>query len=293
MASAQARAAAALDTASGRVIGYALGNGVRAAQVELALDGRPVAKQLALMHVDQLGADMVGLIGAPPTGICGFAFKIPMNASGTHLTVSTRQGRQTGNTILLDKTFDAPSAMARFREGAIMSDSVLIDLIRLHQGVLRAEVTSPGAVDAPKIALRLRGDILTEARLISRGAGVWDLAADLPTGVLGDGVVVLELTLPDGSVAASYPIAAGAALIGDLASEVASLRAELDQLKRSFRGAMAAGVLTRDERPMIVAEALTQVDHLLELRDRRELVAKREAQATDWDEDGAAWELDD
>ena len=91
---------------------------------------------------------------------------------------------------------------------------------------------------------------------------------------------------------ARLPIASGAALASDLAAEVASLRAELDQLKRAFRAEIAGGVIRRDERPMIVAEALTQVDHLLEMRDRAD--RRQDALKGDeiWDEDDPIWDVD-
>ena len=72
----------------------------------------------------------------------------------------------------------------------------------------------------------------------------------------------------------------------------ASLRAELDQLKRAFRQTMAGGVIGRDERPMIVAEALAQVDHLLEMRDRLDM--RQSAMAADdlWVDDDANWDIE-
>lgn len=63
---------------------------------------------------------------------------------------------------------------------------------------------------------------------------------------------------------------------------MASLRAELDQLKKAFRGTLAGGVIAKDERPMILAELLTHVDNLLEARDR---VRKMDVIEPDEDED--------
>ena len=90
----------------------------------------------------------------------------------------------------------------------------------------------------------------------------------------------------------SIALAAGAALAGDIAAEVESLRAEMDQLKRAFRQALAGGVISRDERPMIVAEALVQVDHLLEMRDRLDM--RQSAMAPDelWSDDDASWDIE-
>ena len=118
------------------------------------------------------------------------------------------------------------------------------------------------------------------------------MTATVPGGLLADGVMVVEFRLADGSALARYPLAAGAALAGDIAAEVESLRAEMDQLKRAFRQAMAGGVISRDERPMIVAEALVQVDHLLEMRDRLDM--RQSAMAPDelWSDDDASWDIE-
>ncbi|MEM7546309.1 MAG: hypothetical protein AAF367_12290 [Pseudomonadota bacterium] len=285
--------AAMLDPASGRIIGYALGDGRSPADVQVRLDGKVVARQLAVLPIGDLGVPAFQTLGPPPTAICGFALRLPSDAAGSRLSVAVRRQRDGGFETVLEEEVGGALSLARYREGAIMSDMVTISQIRLRSGRLLARVDSPGAPEAPKIALHLRGEVLGEARLRPADEHQWDMDVALPGDMLGDGVLVLELVLGDGSVAASYVIAAGAALAGDMASEVASLRAELDRLKRSFRDAMSAGVLTRDERPMIVADALTQMDHLLEMRDRRDLAVSREAPVTDWDDDAAPWEVDD
>lgn len=285
------RAAAALDPAGGRIIGFALSAGGRPARARLLLDGAPMAEIVAAMSAVRLGAAGFAALGAPPTAACAFEARLPKTAAGRLLVVEALAPGAAAATVLTHE-FDDPRALARYREGAVMADSATISNLRLRGGVFRARLEAPGGA-APEIALKLRGETRATADCAPRGGGVFDLAVAAPAEMFDDGVLVAEFAAADGSVLARYPVAAGVALPGDLAAEVGALRAELDLLKRAFREAMAGGVLRRDERPMIVAEALAEVDHLLEMRDRADSRAARAAPVDDgWDDDGA-WEVDE
>ncbi len=262
------RGEARLDPVRGEIVGRAVPAAGRPARVVAALDGRIAVERLA-----------VGAGGA-------FAFRLPREVAGRRLTVAVE-----GET-LLEAEFAGEGALARYREGSEMADFLRIERLRFSAGRFRAEVVAAGEGPAPEIALRLRGEVLAQAKLAPKGPGRWSLDVEAPAAAFGEGVAILEFAAEDGSRLAAYPLAAGAALEGDLVAEVASLRAELDLLKQAFREAMAGGVLTRSERPLIVAEALAEVDALLEMRDRAERAAIRAAAAAaDDDEEEPLWDV--
>lgn len=299
-APAPADAAAMLDPKGGRIVGFArgaagpgrggAGRGETgrggAARVDLMLDGVRVRTCLAAASAETLGEAGFARLGPPPAATCAFEMRLPADAAGERLVVAC------GGREILSADVGAPGLLARYREGAVMTDSVTIENVRLEEGVLKARLIDHAGEAQPVVTIRTRGEAIGEARLTPEGAGRWAVAAPLDAVILSDGVVIVELALADGSVAGRLPIASGAALASDLAAEVASLRAELDQLKRAFRAEIAGGVIRRDERPMIVAEALTQVDHLLEMRDRAD--RRQDALKGDeiWDEDDPLWDVD-
>ncbi len=283
---ATAPAAAMLDPDGGRIVGYAAASGRRPARVDLLVDGLRVRSCIAAAPATVLGAAGFARLGPPPDAGCAFELRLPPGDAGARIAVESD-----GRSIL--SVDNAPAAALRpYREGAVMTDGVTVENIWLDSGVVRARLIDHAGRSAPGVTLRLRGETIGEAALTPEGEGRYQLSAPLDPAVLSDGVAVLELALGDGSVAGRLPIAAGAALAGDLAAEVASLRAELDQLKRTFRAEIAGGVIRRDERPMIVAEALTQVDHLLEMRDRAD--RRHQALRGDdiWEEEDPVWDVD-
>lgn len=277
---------------TGRIVGWAAPTGgrggARPALVEISLDGAPLRALLAAAPIEALGPAGIAALGAPPTADCAFSARLPRAAAGAALIVSIA-GR-----AVFTHQFADDRALARYREGSDMADLFSLEGLRLQNGAFRAIVVGPALGAPPKITLRLRGEDIAAATLTPKGEGRWALTGALPASAYSDGVVVIEFVAVadgrDGATLAAYPLAAGAALAGDLVAEVASLRAELDHLKRAFRAAMAGGVVARDERPMIVAEALAEVDALLELRDRAERAAARDEAAADW-EDEPSWDI--
>ena len=287
---AQASAAARLDPDAGVIAGFALGAPGR---IRIALDGVEMRRLLATAPVEALSDGVLKELGPPPTATCAFIARLPADADGTNLEVFAQAHKRETETLILHQRFLSAAERARYQEGSLMGDFVRISDLRFQAGVFRATVDADGAATPPAVALRIRGEEICAAEVSPSGvSGRFDLVARPPLAAFGDGVVSIEFVLADGDVAARYPIAAGAALAGDLASEVASLRVEMDQLKGAVRSALAGGVIRRDERAMIVAEALTQVDGLLETRDRAERAHQR-AEATEWEDDAATWDIED
>ena len=101
---------------------------------------------------------------------------------------------------------------------------------RFRAGVWEGRLTGAGRGEgAPEVTARVQ-DRPLPVTLTPAEEGDWSLALPLPGEVLGDGLVTVVIETPEG-ILAQIPILAGEALAGDLAAEVARLRAELDVLK--------------------------------------------------------------
>ncbi|MEO1613357.1 MAG: hypothetical protein AAFU55_13545, partial [Pseudomonadota bacterium] len=255
--------AAVLDPVSGLIAGC-VPAARRPPVIEFLIDGRSVRRVPAAALPADLPEAARPTPDAAPEGAVYFTARLPKNAVGEDLSV--REGERR----LLDLKWRDEKHMRRYMEGSVMSDSVALEELTLRAGVFRARLRDHArGPQAPQVKLFALGrEIVSDVSLAPEGDGEYALSATLPLDALGDGVATIQFRMEDGSVIGAYHVAAGAALAGDLVAEVGSLRAELDQLKRAFRDTFAAGALRRDERPMIVAEALAQVDHLLEMRDR-------------------------
>lgn len=289
--------AAMLDAERGLIVGYALAKGTRPARIRISVNGADVVESVAAAPISILTDASLRTLGPPPSPICGFAMKLPAGcapdlADGGLIRVSASEARVTDGALLLERQFDGPKALACFVEGFEMSDSLTLDIARLRGGLFTGTLVVHHDASAPTILLTVRGLEIGQATLRQTGGGRYELTAPLPPEALDDGVSTVVFTLPSGEVLARYPVSAGAALAGDIAAEVASLRAELDQLKTAFRGAMAGGVITRDERPMIIAETLTQVDNILEMRDRSDRFERVEFDDPGEDADDLDWDIE-
>lgn len=289
--------AAKLDAARGEIIGFAMADAARPARVKVFLNGVMAVESVAVASILSLGEVGAGAFAAPTSPICAFALRLPMTcaemlATGGVLTVTVSESSADAGAVLLETPYEGFKALACFVEGYEMADSLTLEISRLRAGEFtgRLHVHHDGA--APDIRLCIRGRDIGGATLTATGAGRYDVTAMLPSAALDDGVSMVEFALPNGEVLTRYPLSAGAALAGDLAAEVASLRAEMDQLKSAFRGAMAGGVITRDERPMIIAEALTQVDNILEMRDRSDRFERVEFDDPADDGDDFEWNIE-
>ncbi len=280
----QVAAAAALDPDAGRIAGFVAGSDGRPGRARFYL-GEDIAHEVvAVSSVAVLSTEVLARIGPPPTAFCAFSARLPADLlshadNGVELRVLA-SGEE-----LLSSPFSSRAALARYVEGCVMSDSAQIRIARFQAGAFTGRLTVEGGGAPPEVTLHLKGVSLTKASLQSAGKGEYALTAALPVDALGDGVSVIEFQI-GGEVLARYPISAGEALAGDLTAEIASLRAELDQLKKAFRETLAGGVIAKDERPMILAELLTHVDNLLEARDR-----VRRIDAIDGDAEEEDWNI--
>ena len=277
-----------LDPVRGLILGYAAGPNSKPEHLEFRLNGVVKHRIVVAAPASVLDQRSIEILGAPPTAICAFEAKLPFDAlepgqNEYRLEIVTNDG-----VGLYDATFKSSRALAPFVEGAEMADGLTLEISRLRSGVFHGVLKVHHQGEPPEIRLRVKGEDLSGAVLTADG-GAYRLMAELPANALDDGVNVVEFVLPNGEVLHRFPVSAGVALAGDLAAEVASLRAELDQLKQAFRGALAGGVISRDERPMIIAETLTQVDHILEMRDRTDRFERvefddpEEMDEPDWD----------
>ena len=273
-------AAAMLDPAIGAIVGFAAPIGAKAAKVRFEVDGATVLTLMALGPAEALSETAWSRLGPPPSANCAFASRIPGGVGPGRLRVLGDDGQ-----ALLDHNFTDARAYARYEEGRSMAESLTLTISRLRAGVFSGRLEDPAAGPAPIVELRIRGEIVGPSTLTSVENGAYDFSANLPEAAIGDGVSTVEFVTQSGAVLASYPFCAGEPLAGDLAAEVASLRAELDQLKAAFRETLAGGVVSKDERPMMIAEVLTHVDGLLDLRDRA-----HRAEVIDSDEEDDVWE---
>ena len=263
-------AAAALDPDAGRIAGFVAARDGKPGRARFILGGEVAHEVIAVSPISALSADVLAQTGLPPSAFCAFSARLPADLlsradDGAELRVEAAGGA-VGDAAILSSHFPSRAALARYVEGCVMSDSAQIRITRFQAGVFTGRLTIAGGGATPDVTLYLRGEAIAAATL-EGGGGDFALTAALPISAIGDGVSVVEFRIGDETLA-RYPISAGEALATDLTAEVASLRAELDQLKKAFRETLAGGVIARDERPMILAELLTHVDNLLEMRDR-------------------------
>lgn len=283
----QVQAAAALDPDAGRIAGFVAAVDGKPGRARFILGGEIAHEVIAVSPISALSADVLAKTGLPPSAFCAFSARLPADLltradEGAELRVEAPGF--VGEAAILTNQFPSRAALARYVEGCVMSDSAQIKITRFQAGVFTGRLTIEGGGAMPDVALYLKGEPIAEAKL-EGAAGDYALTAALPISAFGDGVSVVEFRIGSETLA-RYPISAGEALATDLTAEVASLRAELDQLKKAFRETLAGGVIAKDERPMILAELLTHVDNLLEVRDR-----VRRVDAIDGEEEEDDWNI--
>lgn len=277
------RAAAALDPDAGRIAGFVAAADGKPGRARFFLGGEVAHEVIAVSPISALSDDVLARIGLPPSAFCAFSARLPADLLARADEGAELRVEAAGNAILANH-FPSRAALARYVEGCVMSDSAEIRITRFQAGVFTGRLTIAGGGATPEVTLYLRGEAIAAATL-EGASGDYALTAALPISAIGDGVSVVEFRIGD-EVLARYPISAGEALATDLTAEVASLRAELDQLKKAFRETLAGGVIAKDERPMILAELLTHVDNLLEVRDR-----VRKVDAIDGEDEEDDWNI--
>lgn len=118
----------------------------------------------------------------------------------------------------------------------------------LRGGTWRGRLTGLDRAPA-RILLVQHAEVLAQGRLTADGEDAWLVEVDLPREVLSDGVQTLLLkaddgvdeeaeaaeSRADGHLLARLPLMAGQPLDGDLTTEIATLRAELELVKRELR----------------------------------------------------------
>ena len=128
----------------------------------------------------------------------------------------------------------------------------------LKAGVWSGRLTADS--QPTRVMLVHRGQVVGQPRLTADGANAWRVDAAIPAERLEDGVTSLFLVVDDGAASPAADPAPGAlrlgaltlstgrALDGDLASEIALMRAEIDLRKQELRrlarggdGAQATG----------------------------------------------------
>ena len=280
-------AAAALDPDTGRIAGFVAAADGKPGRARFFLGGKPAHEVIAVSPISALSPGVLAKTGLPPSAFCAFSARLPADLlaradEGAELRVEA--GGSAGGPAILTNHFPSRAALARYVEGCVMSDSAQIKITRFQAGVFTGRLTVEGGGATPNVALYLKGEAIATAKLEGRD-GDFALTAALPLSAVSDGVSVVEFRIGEETLA-RYPISAGEALATDLTAEVASLRAELDQLKKAFRATLAGGVIAKDERPMILAELLTHVDNLLEVRDR-----VRRVDAIDGEDEEDDWNI--
>lgn len=120
-----------------------------------------------------------------------------------------------------------------------MSDLKVVKT-RIHAGKWEGVISTSRPQNSPPAILvtnggrRIRGVAMTKD---ARDPCNWKLAIDIPPEFISDGVQVFVITDDrDGAVLDSFAVVTGEILEDDVRSEVHLLRAELDMLKRVFRG---------------------------------------------------------
>lgn len=114
----------------------------------------------------------------------------------------------------------------------------------LKGGTWRGRLT--GMDHAPaRVVLVQHAEVLAQARLTADGDAAWLVEVDLPPEVLSEGLQTLLLkadegaeghdSRPEGHLLARLPVLAGRPLDDDLTTEIATLRAELELVKRELR----------------------------------------------------------
>lgn len=97
-----------------------------------------------------------------------------------------------------------------------------------------------------RICVACLGEVVAEGSVAGRDDGGWDVSAKVPAAVIANGVTTLILVADSDTAAGTHTgpasihlarltLAAGKPLDDDAAAEIATLRAELELLKREFR----------------------------------------------------------
>ena len=127
----------------------------------------------------------------------------------------------------------------------------------MQKGTIRGQLrNADGLTEPPSINICVGGEVIGNAETTQNDDG-FAVTAPIPAEALADGVTTIVFRLStDQSVLGSYPIRAGSALDGDVVTDIAVLKTEVDALKAAFLAEAHSPKLRAVERDLIIAEAV-------------------------------------
>lgn len=115
-------------------------------------------------------------------------------------------------------------------------DGPELNALRLRGGIWEGQLSN-WIGDTPPVLYLMRGPtVMAEAQLSSLEPGIWHVTIALPGALIGDGAQSFAIMAEGGSAPlAQIVVIAGDVLADDLRADLATLREEVEVLKRAFR----------------------------------------------------------
>ncbi len=261
-------AAAELDPRSGTFRGWAAPAGGVPAWVSLRIDGEPVWQLPASGPVTALLGHPALFEGAPDPH-CAFSLRIPRRVADAlpgAVPVACSLRRAGDDADFFRHRFATLRELKNFTEGAAMAGTVSVEIGGLRQGILHGTARIEAGAVLPDMAVCIDGAELGPVEMAAGGSGAFRF--EMPAEALDDGLRMIEVVAKDsGRVLARHPLVAGRVDPEHLLVELASLRAEVDELRRALFRAGAEPALPASERPLLLAELIGHVETMLAARD--------------------------
>lgn len=237
--SASTRAAASIDWAGGRVLGFALpaDEGVLHERVTLCLDGVPVTSAVASQSVFAL-EEAWGGMPLPPREQSCFAMRIPQGRLlPSHLaaTQTTLQVQDSQGAVLLEAVLAGLPGLLSLTEGAPVDLLYEVRFRAVVRGEVQGEVFDRhGLGRRPPLRFSFNDGPAQAVPWLDEAAvdGLHRFAIPLPVEQLEQGTNRLCLTGLEGQPLACYPIQLGAGGDGDTSHRLQVLEAEVQFLKQ-------------------------------------------------------------
>lgn len=237
--SASTRAAASIDWAGGRVLGFALpaDEGVLHERVTLCLDGVPVTSAVACQSVFAL-EEAWGGMPLPPREQSCFAMRIPQGRLlPSHLaaTQTTLQVQDSQGAVLLEAVLAGLPGLLSLTEGAPVDLLYEVRFRAVVRGEVQGEVFDRyGLGRRPPLRFSFNDGPAQAVPWLDEAAvdGLHRFAIALPVEQLEQGTNRLCLTGLEGQPLACYPIQLGAGGDGDTSHRLQVLEAEVQFLKQ-------------------------------------------------------------
>lgn len=237
--SASTRAAASIDWAGGRVLGFALpaDEGVLHERVTLCLDGVPVTSAVASQSVFAL-EEAWGGMPLPPREQSCFAMRIPQGRLlPSHLaaTQTTLQVQDSQGAVLLEAVLAGLPGLLSLTEGAPVDLLYEVRFRAVVRGEVQGEVFDRHGLGLrPPLRFSFNDGPAQAVPWLDEAAedGLHRFAIPLPVEQLEQGANRLCLTGLEGQPLACYPIQLGAGGDGDISHRLQVLEAEVQFLKQ-------------------------------------------------------------